>query len=372
MRLTYLVVVLVGASAGGCATITSSELQPINVAAYTRDGQTLDKAKCKLQNDKGIWQVETPGFAEVHRSSEDLTVECRKPGQPDGFARVISRAAAGMYGNIVFGGVVGGLIDHTKGTGYDYPSLINVRMGGAVVLDKRDEASGTASIPPAGVKTAPTEVALAAPESTAAASVKSVPSDPSLPAILPRPGDRWKYQYVDGFNGTPLEIFVHEIVAARRGMIDEKMYVDGGSTFGDERAFTSDSALTLVERRLRRVERLEFDPYLQAFVSEIPFGQFGPFTAPAPDGEAWQFKGRVLGNEMVSVPAGTFDAMKVELNGTRGARGGPPRAVPVQARYVIWYAPKAKRYVKYEVNLWNQYFQPLAKDRFELVDFKLN
>lgn len=42
--------------------------------------------------------------------------------------------------NIIFSGGVGALIDHSKGTGYDYPNLLPVQMGGAVVVDKKAES----------------------------------------------------------------------------------------------------------------------------------------------------------------------------------------------------------------------------------------
>ena len=63
--------------------------------------------------------------------------------------RAISRAAGGMFGNIIFGGGIGAIIDHSKGTGYDYPDNLPVKMGEVITVDKRepspDEAAQTAS-----------------------------------------------------------------------------------------------------------------------------------------------------------------------------------------------------------------------------------
>jgi hypothetical protein len=123
----------------GCATITSNEMQTISLNAKSGDGQTVEQAKCTLKNDKGSWEMVTPGFVSVHRSSEDLIVECKKEGSEDGLLRAISRAAGGMFGNIIFGGGIGALIDHNKGTGYDYPNTLPVKMGASVTVDKRDE-----------------------------------------------------------------------------------------------------------------------------------------------------------------------------------------------------------------------------------------
>ncbi len=125
--------------ASGCATITSTEMQPITVATRAADNQPVEKVDCALKNDVGNWKVTSPGVVTVRRSSEDLMVECKKVGSPDGFGRVISRAAGGMWGNIIFGGGIGAIIDHNKGTGYDYPNDVIIKMGESVTIDKRDE-----------------------------------------------------------------------------------------------------------------------------------------------------------------------------------------------------------------------------------------
>lgn len=125
--------------ASGCASITSDKTQSLAVTAQTSDGKLIEKAKCSLKNDKGNWQIETPGTVAVHRSAEDILVECKKEGLPDGIARGISRAAGGMWGNIVFGGGVGAIIDHSNGTGYNYPNDLLVTMGASVTFDQANE-----------------------------------------------------------------------------------------------------------------------------------------------------------------------------------------------------------------------------------------
>jgi hypothetical protein len=132
--------------AQGCATITSTEMQPLSLTTEAADGAQLEKASCTLRNDKGSWTLQSPGFVPVHRSAEDLLVECRKEGYADGVLRAVSRAAAGMFGNILFGGVIGAVIDHSKGTGYNYPSRLPVRMGASVVVDRNDEQDSQARI----------------------------------------------------------------------------------------------------------------------------------------------------------------------------------------------------------------------------------
>ena len=46
-----------------------------------------------------------------------------------------------MLGNIIFCGGIGAIIDHNKGTGYQYPDQLVVIMGKTVTLDKKGTSS---------------------------------------------------------------------------------------------------------------------------------------------------------------------------------------------------------------------------------------
>ena len=74
----------------------------------------------------------------MHRSGQNLLVNCAKEGEVSGVATVISRANGGMFGNILFGGGIGAIIDHNKGTAYSYPDWIRVIMGDNLVYDRKN------------------------------------------------------------------------------------------------------------------------------------------------------------------------------------------------------------------------------------------
>jgi hypothetical protein len=135
----YLVAILASGVLSGCASITGSEMQSLSLTASGADGKPLEKVECALDNDKGHWVAQAPSFVMVHRSAEDLTVVCRKDGMIDGILKAVSRAAGSMFGNIIFGGGVGAIIDHTKGNGYNYPDLLPVTMGASLIVDRRDQ-----------------------------------------------------------------------------------------------------------------------------------------------------------------------------------------------------------------------------------------
>lgn len=119
----------------GCSTITQSEGQSLALTA-TYQGKAVE-SMCQLKNDKGSWDSKAPANVTVRKSNEDLEVTCKKEGMPDGLLKAISRAAGSMFGNIIFGGGIGAIIDHNKGNGYDYPDQLPVKMGESVVIDKR-------------------------------------------------------------------------------------------------------------------------------------------------------------------------------------------------------------------------------------------
>lgn len=133
------VAVLIAVGVAGCASITSSETQNLALTTVDEASKPVDGAACTLKNDKGTWEAKSPGFVEVKRSPEDLNVECSKPGLPNGILKAVSRAAGGMFGNILFGGGIGALVDHNSGAGYNYPDALPVEMGRAKVVDRREE-----------------------------------------------------------------------------------------------------------------------------------------------------------------------------------------------------------------------------------------
>lgn len=142
MRIRIYVMTLAAITSVGCSTITQNENQTLLLTA-SYQGNPVD-AECRLKNDKGEWHSEAPASVSVRKSNEGLEVTCKKEGMPDGILKAISRVAGSMYGNIVFGGGIGAMIDHSKGVGYDYPDQLPVKMGESVVVDKKPNKQTTA------------------------------------------------------------------------------------------------------------------------------------------------------------------------------------------------------------------------------------
>ena len=143
MKLRFLALAVLIVATTGCSTITQDSSQSLALTS-SYQGQPVE-ADCKLSNDKGQWTSKAPSNVMVRKSNEDLDVTCKKEGVPDGLLKAVSRAAGSMWGNIIFGGGVGAIIDHNKGTGYDYPNQLPVKMGESVVVDKKTEGQQAAT-----------------------------------------------------------------------------------------------------------------------------------------------------------------------------------------------------------------------------------
>lgn len=150
MQIRSIAILIFGLYLTGCASITGSEMQSLSLTAKDAEGKTVEKVDCTFDNDKGHWTASAPNFVAIHRSAEDLMVVCKKPGLVDGILKAVSRAAGSMYGNIIFGGGIGALIDHNKGTGYNYPDELPVKMGSSVVVDRKDQDTVKTASQPTG------------------------------------------------------------------------------------------------------------------------------------------------------------------------------------------------------------------------------
>lgn len=126
----------------GCASIVNETTHPLKLETKDAGGRTVSGADCTVSNDYGNTQAKSGSTIQVRRSSKDLDITCKHPSNPDAVARAISRANAGMAGNIIFGGGIGAIIDHNKGTAYTYPTWIQLVFGQTLVFDRSDEKEG--------------------------------------------------------------------------------------------------------------------------------------------------------------------------------------------------------------------------------------
>ena len=137
--------VVLAVFAAGCASITGSKNQPVSVQTH-HNGSPIEGANCTLTNDKGTWFLKTPGSTTIQKSGQDLVVACNKEGVPAGTASVVSSANGGVWGNILFGGIIGYAVDASTGAAFDYPTSMTVQMGQVLKLEP-PKANPDGSVP---------------------------------------------------------------------------------------------------------------------------------------------------------------------------------------------------------------------------------
>jgi hypothetical protein len=141
--------VVAAASLTGCASIVGGTSQIVSVETLQPAGKVVG-ASCKLENDKGVWYVSTPGTVTVHRAYGDMMVKCEKDGVAPGVATVKSSTKAMLAGNLLFGGPIGAGVDAASGAAYDYPALFQIMMGNTITIPAATTAPAGAPAAAAG------------------------------------------------------------------------------------------------------------------------------------------------------------------------------------------------------------------------------
>lgn len=130
----------------GCASIVNDSTSPVRLETFAANGSEVKDMDCKVENDYGAQTVKTPGTLQVRRSSKDLQIVCTKTGEADAKGVAVSRANAGMFGNIILGGGIGAIIDHNKGTAYTYPQWIRLVVGKMLGYDRKEDKDATPNL----------------------------------------------------------------------------------------------------------------------------------------------------------------------------------------------------------------------------------
>ena len=141
----------------GCASVFHAPVQDMRIEARTQAGAMVPGADCQLSNDHGSLTMKAGQTAAVPRSAKDLEIVCTDARlQGADFyaqARVVSRANASMWGNLLVGGGIGAIVDHSRGTAYSYPTWIRLVFGKTLVFDRGDEKEGEPTLGSAAADT---------------------------------------------------------------------------------------------------------------------------------------------------------------------------------------------------------------------------
>jgi hypothetical protein len=133
----------------GCASITYERATPLRIETFSEAGVEVKDMECKVENphnDSEVKTVSTPSTVLVDRSRADLQISCSKTGELDAKGTAVSRINAGMWGNLVSGGLAGAIIDHFVGKGYTYPQWMRLVVGKFLTFDRRHDKDGAPNL----------------------------------------------------------------------------------------------------------------------------------------------------------------------------------------------------------------------------------
>jgi hypothetical protein len=190
------------------------------------------------------------------------------------------------------------------------------------------------------------------------------------PARAPRVGATWTYGYRSGWSQIAPRTLVYTATVVNAQGIQDRLMQQGDPNSGGERLFTS--IWEIASRPLTNLMVHEFSPYLLAF-GDVPIGErVNVSVPPAEWGTTWTTTARAVGTESVTVAAGTFDAVRVEILGTRLFLAGQmdSTADAVRLYATAWLAPAVRRSVRFTFQTQAAQLNLLARDSYELQSFK--
>ena len=243
--------------------------------------------------------------------------------------------------------------------------LAQLQGGGAIAAN----GGGTGTGAGAGrTKPAPAQAAAAA-----AAAPEAVPRPPAGNAgnsFGHTPGDRWRYQTVDKFK--------QEVVRNWSRKIDS-VQADGSLTLNGGRVGWSAAGAVSALRGPGGFSR-DYSPAFQWRPATLVAGHSEPLTYHM----AWRktdgSRGvedrvgtvKVLARESIKVPAGEFDAWKIEYAGfLKGKNLGQSASYSARFKEIYWYVPALRNFVASEYEERASNLQIQAFERHELTSFSV-
>jgi uncharacterized caspase-like protein len=251
------------------------------------------------------------------------------------------------------------------------------RGAGKQASEARTAVKSAVAGPVAARPTAPTPpqapqqlalIELDRPAAPSAPPAASLAASSSAPSGFPQPGDTWTYRYVDAWKKDSPQTVVVKVMESSDARIADRMSMNGGRG-ADERSFAA--GLVGVERPLGRDVRVtELAPYAASLLREgWKPGQEKDFPKVVLGRETFRVTAKLIGQEKVVVPAGTFDAMRVQLVGENLAPLSLDPLVPKRFTHMLWFVAEIGRVVKVEHATVSNRSYRLDDDSLELVSF---
>ncbi|MDA8383127.1 MAG: hypothetical protein M0037_08735 [Betaproteobacteria bacterium] len=169
------------------------------------------------------------------------------------------------------------------------------------------------------------------------------PNGRCIPPPSVKPGDTWTYHRLDGWTRTLKEVFTEKVTVVSPTRVTARVTI-GGTGQSVVLAMTDDLGL-VAEGDLR------FAPSWRLFPFPLATGKAWKQDATLTDRKdphvslSMKTHGFVAGWERISVPAGSFHALRIET-ATAFLPGPVAHIAVLFERRTIWYVPRIKQAVK--------------------------
>jgi len=200
----------------------------------------------------------------------------------------------------------------------------------------------------------------------------------ALDAPALRTGDQWTYRVVDGYRQKRTWDETHEVTNAAPDAITIAVRVTSANGSGSREESWSAPGVVRIGT-IAGFETKHFDPALMRYRFPLTSGEKWSQRVrdsgkpPGPYGDI-SFKANVVGHEIVSTPAGSFDAVKIRY--VYQLDDESLSNYPTQCEYVVWYAPSVGSAVKEQRRSWSMtkgrspVRTPAENATYELTAFK--
>jgi hypothetical protein len=191
---------------------------------------------------------------------------------------------------------------------------------------------------------------------------------------VPAVGATWNYKLQDKLFPSRQQAFAIRVDGVNGALINE--LIQAGE--GDRTAVPLDAQqVRFVDRDLGGGQRfLELSPYLLNAASGGGLPNSPTHYPLGSSSEPFRVRVANIIEDQVSVPAGTFKTIRVDVSGERsssgfgGLGGGQWNTLGVtRFRYTAWYSPDLNRYVMTRHQTWNASGQPVADEVVSLMSY---
>jgi hypothetical protein len=180
-------------------------------------------------------------------------------------------------------------------------------------------------------------------------------------------GGSWKYRFSDSLYGRHSQVFTVRADSTAGPVVRDTLAAEGEP---EAQASFDQGAPKFAVRALAAS---------RALVEAFAYGMEGtPPVTGYPQGSKtyleWKVTTRLVASEEVKVPAGTFRAQRIVIEGTRPTDQDPfwwPKEAG-RFRYTLWYAPEARRYVRARNQSWSMTAAEFSDELVELLEYKPN